>query len=56
MKVDIDVKVDVQDVFDQLDKYNKSTFILENIECVDSDDLVEVLKDRGYDIDVDIID
>lgn len=56
MKVDIEVNVDVQDVFDKLDIYNKSTFILENIGCVDSDDLVEVLKDRGYDIDVDIVD
>lgn len=51
MKVDIEVTVDVQDVFDELDQSDQSTFILSNIDCVDTDDLVKELEDRGIYID-----
>ena len=44
------VKIDLQDVFDNLIIFKQRTFIKENIKCASDDVLVQELVNRGYEI------
>lgn len=46
-EVDLDILVDVQEVFDNLSTEDQVNFLKENLARLDEDDLMEVCKGAG---------
>lgn len=43
-----EIKIDVQEVFDELSSYEQREFIKDNISIVYIEDLIEIIEYRGY--------
>lgn len=44
----VDITIDIQDVFDSIERDKKAFFVNQNIEYADTQELICELRNRGY--------